>query len=34
MMREYNVKVVPANQKQAGLESRVITTYNGLNRGM
>ena len=34
MMKEYNVKVVPANQKQAGLESRVVRTYNGLNRGM
>ena len=34
MMREYNVKVVPANQKQAGLESRVVKSYNGINRGM
>lgn len=34
MMKEYNMKVVPANQKQAGLESRVIRTYNGINRGM
>jgi hypothetical protein len=34
MMKEYNMKVVPANQKQAGLESRVIKTYNGINRGM
>jgi hypothetical protein len=34
MMKDYNMKVVPANQKQAGLESRVIRTYNGINRGM
>jgi phage-related protein len=34
MMKDYNMKVVPANQKQAGLESRVIKTYNGINRGM
>ena len=34
MMKEYNMKVVPANQKQAGIESRVIKTYNGINRGM
>jgi hypothetical protein len=34
MMKEYNVKVVPANQKQAGLESRVVKSYNGINRGL
>jgi phage-related protein/uncharacterized membrane protein YgcG len=34
MMKDYNMKVVPANQKQAGLESRIIKTYNGINRGM
>ena len=34
MMKDYNMKVVPANQKQAGLESRVIKTYNGINRGL
>jgi phage-related protein/uncharacterized membrane protein YgcG len=34
MMRDYNMKVVPASQKQAGLESRIIKTYNGINRGM
>ena len=33
MMSEYNVKVLPRKQKAAGLESRVISTYNGLNRG-
>jgi hypothetical protein len=34
MMKEYNVKVVPANQKQAGLETRVVRTYNGINKGL
>jgi hypothetical protein len=34
MMKDYNIKVVPNNQKAAGLESRVIRTYNGINRGM
>ena len=34
MMKEYNMKVVPRNQKAAGLENRVIRTYNGINRGM
>jgi hypothetical protein len=34
MMKDYNIKVVPNNQKTAGLESRVVRTYNGLNRGM
>lgn len=34
MMKEYNIKVVPKNQKVAGLEQRVIRTYNGINRGM
>jgi phage-related protein len=34
MMKDYNMKVAPRNQKAAGLENRVITTYNGLNRGM
>jgi hypothetical protein len=34
MMKDYNMKVVPANQKNAGLESRVIKTYNGINRGL
>jgi hypothetical protein len=32
-MKEYNTKVLPRNQKAAGLENRVIRTYNGLNRG-
>ena len=34
MMKDYNTKVLPRNQKSAGLESRVINTYNGLNRGL
>jgi hypothetical protein len=34
MMKDYNMKVVPTSQKQAGLESRIIKTYNGINRGM
>ena len=34
MMKEYNVKVIPNNQKAAGLESRVVRTYNGINKGM
>lgn len=33
MMKEYNTKVLPRNQKAAGLENRVIRTYNGLNGG-
>lgn len=33
MMKDYNTKILPKNQKAAGLESRVISTYNGLNRG-
>jgi phage-related protein len=33
MMSEYNVKILPRKQKAAGLEKRVISTYNGLNRG-
>lgn len=34
MMKDYNLKVIPANQKAAGLEQRTIRTYNGINRGM
>jgi len=34
MMKEYNTKVLPRNQKTAGLENRVIKTYTGLNRGV
>jgi hypothetical protein len=34
MMKEYNLKVVPNSQKAAGLESRVIRSYNGINKGL
>jgi hypothetical protein len=33
MMDQYNVKVLPKNQKAAGLESRKFTSYNGINQG-
>jgi hypothetical protein len=33
MMKEYNLKVVPNNKKTAGLENRVIRSYNGINKG-
>ena len=34
MMDQYNVKVLPKNQKAAGLESRKFTSYNGINQGL
>jgi len=34
MMKEYNINVLPKNQKLAGLESRKFTSYNGINQGM
>ena len=34
MMKEYNVKVAPRNQKSAGLEVRTVSSYSGLNRGL
>jgi TP901 family phage tail tape measure protein len=34
MMKEYNIKVVPNNQRAAGTNKRVVRTYNGINRGM
>lgn len=34
MMKSYNMKVVPRNQKNAGVQSRSISTYSGINRGM
>jgi hypothetical protein len=34
MMKDYNINVGPQNQKTAGLQSRTISTYNGLNRGL
>jgi hypothetical protein len=33
MMSQYNTKILPAKQKSAGLENRVISTYTGLNGG-
>jgi hypothetical protein len=34
MMKNYNINVGPQNQKNAGLQSRTISTYSGLNRGL
>jgi hypothetical protein len=34
MMKEYNIKVAPRNQKSAGLEIRSVSSYSGLNRGL
>jgi TP901 family phage tail tape measure protein len=34
MMKTYNMKVVPRNQKNAGVQSRTVSTYSGINRGM
>jgi hypothetical protein len=34
MMKEYNINVVPRNQKAAGLESRTFTSYSGINQGL
>lgn len=34
MMKEYNVNVVPKNQKLAGIEQRRFSSYNGINQGM
>jgi len=34
MMKKYNTTVLPRNKKAAGLESRVINSYNGINRGL
>ena len=34
MMKDYNINVSPQNQKNAGLQNRTISTYNGLNRGL
>lgn len=34
MMKEYNIKVVPRNQKSAGLEMRTVSSYSGINRGL
>ena len=34
MMKKYNTTVLPRNKKAAGLESRVVNSYNGINRGL
>lgn len=34
MMEEYNINVLPKNQKLAGLEKRRFSTYNGINQGL
>lgn len=34
MMKEYNINVLPKNQKLAGLEQRRFTSYNGINQGL
>jgi len=34
LVSKYNMNVVPRNQKNAGLEGRVLTSYSGLSRGM
>lgn len=34
MMKDYNTKVLPRNQKAAGVQSRVVSTYNGINKGL
>jgi predicted RecB family endonuclease len=33
MIKQYNMNVLPKNQKNAGMESRVLTSYNGMTRG-
>jgi hypothetical protein len=33
MMKEYNVNVLPRQQKAAGVQSRVVRSYNGINQG-
>jgi hypothetical protein len=34
MMKSYNLNVLPKNQKLAGNEGRIFTSYNGINQGM
>jgi hypothetical protein len=34
MMKDYNINVLPKQQKAAGLESRTFTSYNGINQGL
>jgi hypothetical protein len=33
MMKEYNINVLPRQQKAAGVQSRVVRSYNGINQG-
>jgi hypothetical protein len=33
MMKDYNINVLPKQQKAAGLESRTFTSYNGIQGG-
>lgn len=33
MIKKYNMNVLPKNQKNAGMENRVLTSYNGMTRG-
>lgn len=34
MMKEYNINVLPKNQKAAGVQPRVVRSYNGINQGL
>jgi hypothetical protein len=34
MLKQYNMNVLPNNQKSAGMENRVVKSYSGLARGM
>ena len=34
MMKDYNVNVLPRQQKAAGMETRTFTSYNGINQGL
>ena len=34
MLKQYNMNVLPNNQKSAGMENRVVKSYSGLSRGM
>lgn len=34
MMKEYSINTLPKNQKAAGVEPRVVRTYNGINQVM
>lgn len=34
MLKQYNMTVLPSNQKSAGMENRVVKSYSGLARGL